>query len=421
MKNPIQLLLLSVLLVLLSNPLMSKGVDFINGSWSDIKILAHQQQKPIFVKVHADWCIPCKDLDARIFSQSEVGAYYNENFINYVVDVDSPEGKQFKHIHHVTFIPDLLFFASNGQLLFRNNQLNNKVQILAVAYSALHKSTYRAVSLNESPLKKDDVQSYGQFNIELMQKQFNAGFQSSSFLHDYAYALEVYELPYEEVVNKYLRKERKKKRLLSNKNQKFIFHFSENIETEALNILLQEKKYFAKSFGLQNIDNKIKGTLFSSTLDAAFAKNPDLFRKVKQLTKKAGLSDEHHFLYILESKYFEYLKDWKNYIEVTYNFMGVYKENDPIFLNNQAISLLRISETKETLEKAKQWTEESIYIHPQDYNYQTYAYILYKLGEVKAAKVASEKASKFNERLPLDKKSTMPKTNKPSSESYLKT
>ena len=426
MKNLVQLLVFTTLSILLSclvsTSSIAKGVNFVHGSWDDIQNLALQKEKPIFVKVHADWCLPCKNLDLEIFSENEVGAYYNKHFINYIIDVDSPEGIQFKDRYEVKYLPDLLFFAPNGQLLFRNNNLNNKVQVLAVAYSALHKSASKKETPNEHP-PKDVEKIYSNINIELMQKQFEAGFQSSSFLHDFAYALENHELPYQEVVNKYLHKEKKKKRLLSFKNQKFIFHFSETIETEALNILLHEKLSFAKSYGLQNIDKKIKNVLFNSTLEAAFTKNDDLFKKVKQLAKKAALSDESKFIYILESKYFEYLKDWRSYIEVTYKFMKDYKGNDPIFLNNQAISILRLAENKETLKEAKKWAEQSIFLSPQDYNYQTYAYILYKLGDVKAAKLAASKASKFhqNNNFHQDKKTTMPKTNNPESDKYLKT
>lgn len=233
-------------------------------------------------------------------------------------------------------------------------------------------------------------------SIEVMQKQFEAGLKSSGFLYDFAYALENHQLPYEEVVNKYLNQERKKKKLLTNKNQEFIFHFSENAQNEALNILLQEKVSFAKSYGLQNVEKKIKTALFNSTLHAALTKNDNLFKRVKQLTKKANLSDYTQFLYILESKYFEHLEDWKNYIRVTYTFMEKYDEKNAIFLNNQAISILKVKENREILKKAKIWIERSIFIDPQNYNYQTYAYILYKLGDIKAAKVAASKASILN-------------------------
>jgi len=417
MKNPVRLFVLAILSLFFScavpSLLLGKGVNFIRGSWNEVQSLALQKEKPVFVKVHADWCIPCKDLDTKIFSENEVGAYYNEHFINYIIDVDSPEGIQFKNQYKVNFIPDLLFFAPDGQLLFRNNNLNNKVQVLAIAYNALHQSSFKVSTEtpNEYPHSERPVVN---MSIELMQKQFDAGFQSPDFLHDFAYVLEDNELPYEEVVNKYLQKERKKKRLFSDKNQQFIFHFSENAETEALDILLQEKISFARNYGLQNINKKIKNALFNSALQAAFTKDSHLFKRVTQLAKKAELSDEAQFLYILESKYFEYLKDWKNYIEVTYSFMEKYEDNDPIFLNNQAISILRVSENKETLKQARKWTEKSIFLNPQDYNYQTYAYILYKLGEVKAAKVASSKASKFNQKKSLE-------NGEPKPSDYLKT
>ncbi|MEZ4886564.1 MAG: thioredoxin family protein [Chitinophagales bacterium] len=420
MNTPIRILILLLFSYLVPDTLYGKGINFITGSWSDIQTLALQSEKPIFVKVHTDWCIPCKDMDSAIFSENEVGTYYNEHFINFIIDVDSPTGTQFKNQYEVNFIPDLLFFAPNGTLLFRNNNLNNKIQLLTLAYSVLHQFSINK-ELNEGSSNIAEKPPTA-MSIEIMQKQFDSGFQAQSFLHDFAYALENHALPYEDVVNKYLYKERKKKSLLSAKNQKFIFHFSENVQVQALDILLQNKLFFAKTYGLQNINSKIKNTLFNSTLQAAYSKNYRLFKRIKLLAKKASFSDETKFLYMLDSKYFEYLKDWKNYIEVTYNFMNKYDDDDPIFLNNQAISILKITENKGTLKEAKKWTEKSIFINPQDYNYQTYAYILYKLGEVKAAKAAAYRASKFNRgNQQIEKKVVMPKTAIPNTKNYVKT
>lgn len=261
-----------------------------------------------------------------------------------------------------------------------------------------------------------------EMSIEVMQKQFEAGFEASGFLHDFAYALESHELPYIEVVDKYLSIERKKKRLLSNRNQKFIYHFAVNAQSQALDILLQEKLSFAESYGLHNIDKKIKTALFNSTLQAAFTQNEQLFKRVKQLTRKAHLDDYTEFIYALESKYLTYLKDWKSYIKVTYDYMDKYNGTDPIFLNNQAISILKVVENTETLNRARKWTEQSILLDPQNYNHQTYAYILYKLGDVRAAKIAASKALKYNQSLPTTElKVNMPNSDVHKTRNHLKT
>mgnify|MGYP000857323607 CR=1 FL=1 len=62
----------------------TRGIQFTQWSWKEILELAKKEDKPIFVDCYAVWCGPCKVMDAEVFTQPQVGDYFNSNFINVV-------------------------------------------------------------------------------------------------------------------------------------------------------------------------------------------------------------------------------------------------------------------------------------------------------------------------------------------------
>ena len=85
MKKLILLLLLFVALVAKAED-SDKGIRFFKGSFAEALVEANKQNKPLFVDFYAVWCVPCKHMAKEVFTQEEVGAYFNAHFI-------SPDGK----------------------------------------------------------------------------------------------------------------------------------------------------------------------------------------------------------------------------------------------------------------------------------------------------------------------------------------
>ncbi|MDZ7846006.1 MAG: thioredoxin family protein [Owenweeksia sp.] len=49
---------------------------------------AEEEGKPIFMDCYTTWCGPCKWMSANIFTQQEVGDYYNENYVCVKFDME---------------------------------------------------------------------------------------------------------------------------------------------------------------------------------------------------------------------------------------------------------------------------------------------------------------------------------------------
>ncbi len=67
-------------------------------NWEQIKAKAKKENSYIFIDAYATWCVPCKEMSAKIFSKQEIGDFYNKNFINVAIQFDrkSTDNKRIK-------------------------------------------------------------------------------------------------------------------------------------------------------------------------------------------------------------------------------------------------------------------------------------------------------------------------------------
>lgn len=77
------------------------------------------ESKTIFIDFYADWCAPCKKMEQEVFEDPVVADYYNTNFINYQINVDSEIGKVLKQKYDVTGFPTSLYLDKFGQIVAR--------------------------------------------------------------------------------------------------------------------------------------------------------------------------------------------------------------------------------------------------------------------------------------------------------------
>jgi len=92
-------------------------VDFYEGDFGLLLDKAAANQKPIFVDVYADWCLPCKQMDKFVFTNDNLAKYLNDNFINYKMDSDGNQGDMIKAVYGVQILPSLIFLDNQGELL----------------------------------------------------------------------------------------------------------------------------------------------------------------------------------------------------------------------------------------------------------------------------------------------------------------
>lgn len=180
MKNI--MILISVLFF--SLPGFSQGIEFEHGTWKEVLAKAKQTNKPIFVDVYTSWCGPCKKMSKDIFPLAEVGKVYNANFICYQVDAEKGEGLEIGKTYEVRAYPTYLFIKADGTVFYRSLGSMNVKAFIEVSKTALAEMN-DPKSITE--WKKEYVQKKNDplFLLGYMKKRNKQGLPNDSLFDEY--------------------------------------------------------------------------------------------------------------------------------------------------------------------------------------------------------------------------------------------
>ena len=87
----------------------SQGIDFNTATFKDALKTAKAENKLIFVDAYTTWCGPCKWMAKNVFTDSQVGEYFNDSFVNVKIDMEKGEGPKLAKAWEITGYPTLIF------------------------------------------------------------------------------------------------------------------------------------------------------------------------------------------------------------------------------------------------------------------------------------------------------------------------
>lgn len=117
-KQVILILLLLPYLQVVANPPNDK-ILFIEGNLPQVAHLAATEGKLYFIHVTAQWCMPCQWMEKNTFNNPQLARFVNEHYLAVKIDIDQPEGQNFKKQYLITNLPSILVFNAKGQLKAR--------------------------------------------------------------------------------------------------------------------------------------------------------------------------------------------------------------------------------------------------------------------------------------------------------------
>ncbi len=112
-------------------------VAFINKTMEQALKKAAAEKKLLFVDSYATWCGPCKQMDKKVFTDPEVINYFDTNFINIKIDVDTEEGQAIAKKYYIDEVPTLLFMNAEGKIIRRLSGYYNGNQLIQQAQETL--------------------------------------------------------------------------------------------------------------------------------------------------------------------------------------------------------------------------------------------------------------------------------------------
>lgn len=138
-------IILSFYFSLLQLPLFGQeskgGMEFFHGSFSEALEKANAEGKIIFMDAFTTWCGPCRRMASSTFPDSEVGGFYNANFINLKVDMEKGEGPDLSIRYSVNSYPTLLYIDGTGKVVHKGVGMRGPEQFIELGREALKRMT----------------------------------------------------------------------------------------------------------------------------------------------------------------------------------------------------------------------------------------------------------------------------------------
>ena len=95
----------------------AQQIEFHKASWTEVKKLAHENGKSIFVDVYTSWCGPCEKMASTVFTDPSVGTYMNEHFVSIQLDAEKEKDYELFKMYQPNGYPSFYWFDAEGTLL----------------------------------------------------------------------------------------------------------------------------------------------------------------------------------------------------------------------------------------------------------------------------------------------------------------
>ncbi len=351
------------------------GIIFEHGTFTEILAKAKKSKKIIFIDAYTTWCGPCKYMAKNIFTQPEVGKFYNQNFVCAKIDMESGEGKALSQKYEVGAYPTFLFVDGEGNLVHRVCGSSEAEGFIQSGKDALNPTVQFAAvkkAYEKTPQNINAVKAY----LSAMESSCMQGA--------------------DELAAKFFTTLSEKDKL-STSNWDFISQYGKNpvspvfawVEsnkdklgqmhtTDTVNMVL-----FRGYAGLVETELR-KETLNENALNAA--KNKMLSVTRPEEKEKLSLTIE---MYVEEKK-----QDFESLAKSAIRFVDTYADNAETYNQYAWLFQEKFPGDQIRLKKAEEWVKKSIELEEQYANLDTYAWVLFRQKKYKEALPVAEKAQK---------------------------
>jgi thioredoxin-related protein len=125
-----------------------QSVFFPHASLKEAFARGQQQGKLIFMVVQTKWCEPCPKLE-KVWGHQDLAQHFNHHFVNIMIDMESPEGKQLAEAMHINALPAMFFLEPNGNIVHKSVGVKDYEAMMSFAKNALIRSTQGVIGKNE--------------------------------------------------------------------------------------------------------------------------------------------------------------------------------------------------------------------------------------------------------------------------------
>lgn len=130
--------LVSLLFLFVVVNINAQGINFFDGSYEDAQKLAKKENKAIFVDVYTSWCGPCKRMAKEVFTNKQVGDFFNRSFVSLKLDAEKQKDNTFFKSYQASSFPSYFWLNSDGELLHTAGSYMQPEAFIALAKEAMN-------------------------------------------------------------------------------------------------------------------------------------------------------------------------------------------------------------------------------------------------------------------------------------------
>ena len=342
----------------------SQGIIFEeNISFNDAIAKAKAENKIIFMDCYTTWCGPCKRLASNVFPLEEVGGYFNAKFINTKFDMEKGEGPSIAAEFGVRAYPTLLFIDGNRKVVNRVVGLVDGPTLIAGGKQAN----------NQLPGLMDE-----------MKGKYDAGNRTPEFLQTYVDALLNDGVNYDKEFTEWL-KALSDKDLQSERTTKQIFAYTNSITSPGMAYVLKNKTYYNQLVGDKVVSGKVNSLAEKAMKESLQKNDKAILDAATKTLQNLNASDAAEQINKLSMDYAARTNDWVSFDKFATAYIKKSGTKDALILNDIAWNYYLNVNDKVLLQKASKWAFDAVNLKNTSTNNITYAYLLYKTGNIKEA------------------------------------
>lgn len=223
--------------------------------------LAHsaKEGKFVFIDCFTSWCGPCKYLASNVFTQTMVGNFYNKNFINLSINMESPTGKAIAEKYKIRAYPTLLFLNSKGEVEHMTVGASGAKQIVQLGKTAL-----------------DTTSNMKMLRTKIVREKYDAK-MLNSYLSQFQYAPDKNAL-----LDEYFKNKTSKERF-SAESWNLFYTYMDDVVSPQFHFFMKHREEYTKKFGIDSVNSKLEGLCYDSVKLALLKKT----YPIKQVNKKS--------------------------------------------------------------------------------------------------------------------------------------
>ena len=361
-------------LILATFMVFAQGLKFDESNFASLQKKAKAEHKLIFVDAYAEWCGPCKLMAKNVFTQQEVGDYYNANFINAKIDMEKGEGRDLAKKYKVMAYPTYLFIDGNGEVIHRVTGYYDAPDFIKIGQDA------------NNPAKQ----------MGALKTRFEKGDTDPQFLKDF---MKVYIYSDRALATKAAEKyfAGKKGQELNPEDYQYLFALTPNSTSPLFQVIVDRKAEFLKAIPESTYNEIIAGYKLATVMNTAFNKDTKTLNDAIFLREAGKIMPKDEAQEALLKTKMKIAESQKNHGEYQKLAIQYYQDgSSPKFnsneLNSVAWYFFENITDRAALQKALVWSKESVKKEEGYANTDTVANLYFKLGDKKNAKLWAERS-----------------------------